>query len=443
METAIAKRTVTNTSKKKAKPFFKPLIIQKKLSIGVANDAYENEANHIADQVVNMPYSQIKTQTGALIQRKCTMCTEEERLQKKPLAKHITPLIQKSAIGNRGESVVSDAVSSKINSAKGGGSIMGDQTRNFMESRFGSDFSKIKIHTDSNAIQLSRQLNAQAFTVGNDIYFNEGKYQPNSNTGKHLLAHELTHTVQQAKVKRKIVQRATKDKKCAVQAYDSSNAKDKAVIPQKSFFEKFSSYPYEIGVSSVDNMVTKVNNYINSSKNKCECISKLEIRGHGTDGYQSVGNGSSYVNNNKALVYNSKSTHLKKLKKIKFCNRGMLMLTGCRTGRGKGKDLLKKVSNILPGILIGGAQHFTHDTGLGGVKVVGAGDKKTAKGNVADTSKSSSFIMSPYVNWHLTINGKEYIISGKDIKKAKGQSKLKAANKIKIITPEGELIKVK
>jgi len=66
-----------------------------------------------------------------------------------------------------------------------------------MENRFGTDFSEVKIHTGSQAIQMSRELNAQAFTVGNDIYFNEGKYNPSSDAGKHLLAHELTHTVQQ------------------------------------------------------------------------------------------------------------------------------------------------------------------------------------------------------------------------------------------------------
>ncbi|AUP79057.1 eCIS core domain-containing protein [Flavivirga eckloniae] len=74
---------------------------------------------------------------------------------------------------------------------------MDDGTKGFMESRFGSDFSDVKIHTGSEAVQMSRELNAQAFTVGNDIYFNQGKYSPNSDTGKHLLAHELTHTIQQ------------------------------------------------------------------------------------------------------------------------------------------------------------------------------------------------------------------------------------------------------
>jgi hypothetical protein len=74
---------------------------------------------------------------------------------------------------------------------------MDSATQSFMESRFGTDFSNVKIHTGDDAVQMSRALGAQAFTVGSDIYFNSGKYNPSSESGKHLLAHELTHTVQQ------------------------------------------------------------------------------------------------------------------------------------------------------------------------------------------------------------------------------------------------------
>lgn len=74
---------------------------------------------------------------------------------------------------------------------------MPEQTKSFMESCFDTDFSTVRIHADSNAVQLSNNLNAQAFTVGNNIYFNEGKFQPDSSEGKHLLAHELTHVIQQ------------------------------------------------------------------------------------------------------------------------------------------------------------------------------------------------------------------------------------------------------
>jgi hypothetical protein len=70
---------------------------------------------------------------------------------------------------------------------------MDANTQSFMSSRFATDFSNVKIHTDGEAVQMNRELNAKAFTTGNDIYFSEGQYQPNSDSGKHLLAHELTH----------------------------------------------------------------------------------------------------------------------------------------------------------------------------------------------------------------------------------------------------------
>ena len=72
-----------------------------------------------------------------------------------------------------------------------------------MENRFGADLSAVKIHTSGESTQMNESLNAQAFTVGSDIYFNEGKYRPHSTEGKQLLAHELTHVMQQTGSARK------------------------------------------------------------------------------------------------------------------------------------------------------------------------------------------------------------------------------------------------
>lgn len=84
-----------------------------------------------------------------------------------------------------------------LSSSRGEGSPMSDGTRQSMESRFGTDFSGVRIHTDSRAENMSRSISAHAFTYGNDIYFNSGKYSPNTADGGMLLAHELTHTIQQ------------------------------------------------------------------------------------------------------------------------------------------------------------------------------------------------------------------------------------------------------
>ncbi|MCI3939201.1 DUF4157 domain-containing protein [Chryseobacterium aahli] len=197
METLKAQKEQKIQPKKNNSSFFKP-VIQKKLSVGSANDAYELEADRVADKVMKMPEPASPiTHSGALIQRKCAHCEQEEKLQMKPLAETISPLIQRSSPENGGESHAPNHVENQINSSKGSGSSMDSGTKNFMENRFGTDFSNVKIHIGSEAVQMSRELNAQAFAVGNDIYFNEGKYSPNSNSGKHLLAHELTHTVQQ------------------------------------------------------------------------------------------------------------------------------------------------------------------------------------------------------------------------------------------------------
>ena len=85
----------------------------------------------------------------------------------------------------------------QLNSSKGSGSPLPDSTRSVMESGIGADFSKVRVHTDGQASSMSRDINAKAFTHGSDVYFNSGQYNPATNSGQQLLAHELTHTVQQ------------------------------------------------------------------------------------------------------------------------------------------------------------------------------------------------------------------------------------------------------
>ncbi|MBD2013025.1 DUF4157 domain-containing protein, partial [Microcoleus sp. FACHB-53] len=87
----------------------------------------------------------------------------------------------------------SDDLENQLTNSKGGGSPLPDEVRSFMEPRFGADFSQVRVHTDSQAIQMNQAVRAQAFTHGNDIYFGEGKSPAISD----LTAHELTHVVQQ------------------------------------------------------------------------------------------------------------------------------------------------------------------------------------------------------------------------------------------------------
>lgn len=174
----------------------KSLIVQRQLTVGSVNDPLEHEADAIADEVIRMPEQNF-------VQRKCADCEseEKEKLHRKPLSENITPFIQTKSESN---AVVNNSVVDSIQSSKGLGFSLDGNTKSFMSNRFNNDFSNVKIHADRESVQLSKNLNAKAFTVGNDIYFNEGQYQPGSTDGRHLLAHELTHVIQQGKGSQKI-----------------------------------------------------------------------------------------------------------------------------------------------------------------------------------------------------------------------------------------------
>ncbi|MDB9518352.1 DUF4157 domain-containing protein [Roseofilum reptotaenium CS-1145] len=122
----------------------------------------------------------------------------------------------------------SQTVEKRIQAKRGKGQPLPNGTRSFMEDRFGNDFGQVRIHTDSTAVQLSQDLQAKAFTHGHDIYFNSGQYNPGSTSGKRLLAHELTHTIQQkgAKLKpKKVDQKTTKSNKISSETAQSTTEK--------------------------------------------------------------------------------------------------------------------------------------------------------------------------------------------------------------------------
>ena len=152
--------------------------IQTKLTIGQPGDKYEQEADAMADQVMRMP------QSKSQVQRKCDDC-EEEALQMKPLSESISPVIQKESMEEEEEALqlkefgnnpsFDSKLQSSLQHSKGGGQAIPESTQSFMSRSIGADFSKVKVHTDSNAIQMNQRLNARAFTNGNDVYFNQGQ----------------------------------------------------------------------------------------------------------------------------------------------------------------------------------------------------------------------------------------------------------------------------
>jgi hypothetical protein len=175
-------------------------LVQTKLTVGAPGDKYEQEADSMAAKVMTMPDSAIQQP----IQRQ--IGEETEAVQMQPLVNSITPVVQresgeeeevqmKSEVqrASDGSSVASGNVENQLAASKGGGSALPDDVRSFMEPRFGADFSSVRVHTDSNAVQMNKELGAQAFAHGSDIYYGAGK-SPGKNE---LTAHELTHTIQQ------------------------------------------------------------------------------------------------------------------------------------------------------------------------------------------------------------------------------------------------------
>lgn len=178
-------------------------VVQPKLSINAPGDDFEQEADAMAERVMRMPANENhqgpKTGIiGASIQRKCTSCEEEEKKRK--------PIMRKTENGSGGIQAAPSLVSA-LNASKGGGSPLSSGTRSFMENAYSANFSKVRIHTDEKASEMSEGINAKAFTHGSDIYFKSGLYQPGTGEGKRLLAHELTHVVQQGIDVQRMIQR--------------------------------------------------------------------------------------------------------------------------------------------------------------------------------------------------------------------------------------------
>ncbi len=173
-------------------------VIQAKLSVGKANNIYEQEADQVAAQVMSAPEHTSTAQDH----------NEEVGIQAKPLAASITPLIQRTDTPKKDESQATPNMEvgsfstgadfeNRLTSTHGSGIILPKTTRNFMESRFGADFGNVRLHTGEESSRLNREINAQAFTHGRDIYLGAGKENIETSAGKQLLAHELTHVIQQ------------------------------------------------------------------------------------------------------------------------------------------------------------------------------------------------------------------------------------------------------
>jgi outer membrane protein OmpA-like peptidoglycan-associated protein len=209
---------------------------QAKLTIGQPNDKYEQEADRVADQVMAMP--------DPKLQRQPENEEEEEAIQTKPVADQITPIVQRQiepeeeeeepiqakfkdseiiqrmcpeceeetaqrqpteeeeeelqAKSKPGETpAVTPDLESRIRSLKSSGQPLSESARSYFEPRFGKDFSRVRVHNDTRAASTANAVNARAFALGSDVVFRAGEYRLGDRGGRELLAHELTHVVQQ------------------------------------------------------------------------------------------------------------------------------------------------------------------------------------------------------------------------------------------------------
>lgn len=253
--------------------------IQAKLNVGKPGDKYEVEADSVADKVVSKNKNRSQLGGGSLffspttptIQKK-----EDTEIQEKSIAQSITPTVQLASseedvqkmddkhvqakeeeeslqakeeedVQKKEEETIQSKedddvqtkedenvqtklnvskpkkanLSSRLQKAKGQGNAMSSSLKQNMEAGFGADFSGVKIHTDSEAVKMNKDLGAKAFTNKNDIFFNEGKFSPDSKDGQTLIAHELTHTIQQGASKPLI-----KGHEALVKAPENSNKPD-------------------------------------------------------------------------------------------------------------------------------------------------------------------------------------------------------------------------
>ncbi|WP_322743679.1 eCIS core domain-containing protein [Vasconcelosia minhoensis] len=158
--------------------------IQTKLTIGQPGDKYEQEADQVAARVVQQINSPQAAQKEGDVQRSLSMHNSVMRLT-----------IQRQSTIPVGPA--SNEFEKRLNQARGGGSSLEPKIRNQMESAMEADFSGVTIHTSAQADQLNQSIQAKAFTTGQDVFFRQGEYQPRSREGQELIAHELTHVVQQ------------------------------------------------------------------------------------------------------------------------------------------------------------------------------------------------------------------------------------------------------
>jgi hypothetical protein len=306
-------------------------LLQPKLKTGKQNDKYEQEADRAADRVMRMPHLYNSSHPG------------NEILQTKTRANQ--------------HSILAPAMESNIKSLKGQGQPLSRSTRNFFEPLFGHEFNHVRIHTDARAAAAASALNAKAFTMEKDVAFATNQYSPETPGGKRLLAHELSHVVQQRKnfialepQEKPTLKTSTTTKPkigCHIFIYDTGDDKLSPIWKQSAEF--FAKNKDGIAVESGRNSAETIKKVIDSYNaanmtNKYKCIRAIEFFGHGSPGAALRGK------------FSAKDFETKEiLKTVKRDGREVTEKTHVL----KNDDLQKHFSR-LKGLLCGGGQSYFH-----------------------------------------------------------------------------------
>lgn len=282
--------------------------VQAKLKIGQPNDRYEQEADRVAKQVMHMPdpgtsvYStaQATQKVPNTLQRTCSSCAnefnsaEEEqwdttqanlclqcqhqekdviqtKLSDGQIQREMEELEdEEELLQTKSSSVPTPAVTAEaangIQSLRGGGRPMSKAERGFFEPRFGADFSHVRLHIDSRAAKTAQAVNARAFTLGQDVVFNSGEYAANASASRKLLAHELTHVMQQSRMNNSSI--------TGLQKKSTDHTRPKQTVPSAGSEGKECQVncPYDCDIVSTDYLdvwkkeIAKVGGSINSVK---------------------------------------------------------------------------------------------------------------------------------------------------------------------------------
>jgi Domain of unknown function (DUF4157) len=180
----VQRQTIDRENTFESAPIAHEFPIQTKLTVGKPGDIYEQEADRVADEVMQIPEAKVQHNVGS---------EQKGGIQRKAIANSITPL-QSSSTNSSQSTEVPGIVHDVLRSP---GQPLDPDTQTSMKYRFGHDFSRVRIHTGGAAERSAKDVNANAYTVGHNVVFGANQFALGTDKGQRLLAHELTHVVQQ------------------------------------------------------------------------------------------------------------------------------------------------------------------------------------------------------------------------------------------------------